>query len=66
MEQHCLTQLLFFSSYAAVLFSLYCGCKGNDIWEILPLLMYNTTNTSPCQCSFSTESLFHLVISALH
>lgn len=25
-------------------------CKGNHIWEIMPLLMYNTTKTSPWIC----------------
>lgn len=70
LEQHCLTLLfcLFYLCAPSVCWLFLCvgeisGCKGNDIWEILSLLMNNTTKPFSIKCSCRTKSRFRLVIS---
>lgn len=71
LEQDCLTQRFSFpfclcAPLARGLF-LCAGetseCKGNHIWEIMPLLMYNTTKTSPSNKTSVLIELFLLDIS---
>lgn len=66
LKQHCLT-LLFLSFLLICTFnelfvsvSEISGCKGNDIWEIIPRLMYNTTKTLPSNAASVSKALFAL------
>lgn len=58
LEQDCLTQRFSFPFCLCAPLArelCFCAgqtseCKGNHIWEIMPLLMYKTTKTSPWIC----------------
>lgn len=63
LEQHCLTQLFSPSYLCAPLVNRLplcvgekSGCKGNDIWETSPRLMYNTTKTLPSNAASESKA----------